>query len=144
MAANLRTAAGALSQADVDAAVARLTAALEDAKNHKHSYDNVCDADCNGCGELREAPHKWENAQDDFCEGCGEVRDVTLLGDVDGSGTVDSTDARLTLQYAVKKIDATKLDTAVADVNGDGKADSTDARLILQYAVRKIDKFPAE
>ncbi|MBE6767901.1 MAG: hypothetical protein E7549_03210 [Ruminococcaceae bacterium] len=140
----VEAAAGALSQADVDAAVARLTAALEDAKNHKHTYTNDCDADCNGCGELREPPHKWENAQDDFCEGCGEVRDVTLLGDVDDSGTVDSTDARLTLQYAVKKIDATKLDTAVADVNGDGKADSTDARLILQYAVRKIDKFPAE
>jgi len=28
-----------------------------------------------------------------------------VLGDVDGNGTVDSTDARLILQYAVKKID---------------------------------------
>ncbi len=67
-----------------------------------------------------------------------------LLGDVNGDEKADSTDARLTLQYAVKKIGADKLDLTVADVNGDGKADSTDARLILQYAVKKISKFPAE
>lgn len=67
-----------------------------------------------------------------------------LLGDVNGDDKVDSTDARLTLQYAVKKIGADKLDLTVADVNDDGKADSTDARLILQYTVKKISKFPAE
>ncbi|MBE6767781.1 MAG: hypothetical protein E7549_02580 [Ruminococcaceae bacterium] len=69
---------------------------------------------------------------------------TALLGDVNGDDKVDSTDARLTLQYSVKKIAADAIDTTVADVNGDGKADSTDARLILQYAVRKISKFPAE
>lgn len=69
---------------------------------------------------------------------------TAALGDVNGDDKVDSTDARLTLQYAVKKIGADKLDLTVADVNGDGKTDSTDARLILQYAVKKIDAFPAE
>jgi len=64
------------------------------------------------------------------------------LGDVDGNGTVNSTDARLVLQYAVKKIGSTALDLGSADVNGDGKVDSTDARLVLQYAVKKITKFP--
>ncbi|MBE6757957.1 MAG: hypothetical protein E7552_05350 [Ruminococcaceae bacterium] len=68
---------------------------------------------------------------------------TTLLGDVDGSGRVDSTDARLTLQYAVQKITADALDLATADVDGSGRVDSTDARLILQYAVQKIDSFPA-
>ncbi len=63
------------------------------------------------------------------------------LGDVNDDGKVDSTDARLVLQYAVKKIDSLK--NQVADVNGDGKTDSTDARLILQYTVKKITKFPA-
>jgi len=63
-------------------------------------------------------------------------------GDVDGNGKVDSTDARLVLQYAVKKIAADALDTTAADVDGSGAVDSTDARLILQYAVKKIDEFP--
>lgn len=66
------------------------------------------------------------------------------LGDVNGDDKVDSTDARLTLQYAVQKIAAEELNLAVADVNGDDKTDSTDARLILQYAVQKIEKLPAE
>ncbi len=63
-----------------------------------------------------------------------------LTGDVDGNGKVDSTDARLVLQYAVGKVD-TLAGIDVADVNGDNKIDSTDARLILQYAVGKIDNF---
>ncbi len=69
---------------------------------------------------------------------------VTVYGDVNGSGKADSNDARVVLQYAVKKIDGTKLDLATADVNGDSKVDSNDARIILQYAVKKINKFPAE
>jgi len=63
-------------------------------------------------------------------------------GDVNGDGVIDSTDARLVLQYAVGKIDAAALNTAAADVNGDNKVDSTDARLILQHAVGKIKEFP--
>ena len=144
LAAALANAEAAVSQADVDAATLLLNAALEDAKNHQHTYDNACDSDCNGCGATREAPHRWENERDDVCGGCGATRDVVRLGDVNGDEKVDSTDARLTLQYAVKKIDETALDIAVADVNGDDKVDSTDARLILQYAVKKIDKLPAE
>ncbi len=66
------------------------------------------------------------------------------LGDVNGDDKVDSTDARLTLQFAVKKIAAEAIDTGAADVNGDNKVDSTDARLILQYTVKKISRFPAE
>ena len=65
-----------------------------------------------------------------------------MAGDVNNDGKVDSTDARMTLQYAVKKVTSLpSLDAA--DVNGDGKVDSTDARLILQYAVKKITTFPA-
>jgi len=66
-----------------------------------------------------------------------------LLGDVNGDTVVNSTDARLTLQYAVQKIRAEGLDLACADVDGNGAVNSTDARLILQYAVMKIDKLPA-
>ncbi len=65
-----------------------------------------------------------------------------MLGDVSGDGKIDSTDARLVLQYSVKKI-TTLPALDASDVNGNGKVDSTDARLILQYAVRKIAQFPA-
>ncbi len=65
-----------------------------------------------------------------------------MIGDVSSDGKVDSTDARMVLQYSVKKI--TTLPAAdAADVDGNGKIDSTDARLILQYSVKKISAFPA-
>jgi len=64
------------------------------------------------------------------------------VGDVNGDDKTDSTDARLVLQYAVKKIPAEAISLALADVDGNGKVDSTDARLILQYAVKKINEFP--
>mgnify|MGYP000793493947 CR=1 FL=1 len=66
------------------------------------------------------------------------------LGDINGDGAVDTTDARLALQYAVEKITLEKDQLAAGDVDGDGVVNTTDARLILQYAVEKIDKFPAE
>lgn len=68
------------------------------------------------------------------------------LGDVDGNGNINTTDARLTLQAAVGKIQLSNIsDTAelAADVNRDGRVNTTDARLILQKAVNKIEDFPA-
>ena len=65
-------------------------------------------------------------------------------GDVDGDGSITSTDARMTLQFYAGKIDENALDTTLADVDGDGQITSTDARLILQYYAGKIDKFPAQ
>ncbi len=67
---------------------------------------------------------------------------AATLGDVSGDGKIDSTDARMVLQYAVKKISSLPVQNA-ADVDGNGHIDSTDARLILQYTVKKISKFPA-
>ncbi len=63
------------------------------------------------------------------------------LGNVDGDEKITSTDARMVLQYVVRKIGADKLDVRAADVNCDGKVDSTDARLILQLVVGKINSF---
>ena len=83
-----------------------------------------------------------------YCTVCNKYLSGGLViprlsfGDVNGDRNVDSTDARVTLQYAVGKVKADALDTIAADVNGDGKVDSTDARLILQYAVGKIREFP--
>lgn len=66
-------------------------------------------------------------------------------GDVDGDGAISSTDARLTLQMVVGKIQAGDLVNADGlDVDGDGSITTTDARLILQYSVGKITKFPKD
>ena len=63
-------------------------------------------------------------------------------GDMNGDGTVDSTDARLILQLAVGKLSYDDLSHPLrGDVNEDGRIDSTDARLALQYAVEKIPCF---
>lgn len=66
-----------------------------------------------------------------------------LLGDTNQSGTVNTTDARLVLQYAAEKteLDATAL--VLADVDGSGIVNTSDARQILQYAAEKISTFPA-
>ena len=66
------------------------------------------------------------------------------LGDVNDDGDVDSTDARLVLQYFVGSADENDLDLRRADVNGDQQVNSTDARLILQYFVGTIEEFPVE
>ena len=70
------------------------------------------------------------------------VRESRLLGDVDGDGSITSTDARLTLQYYAGKIGEGDLDLSAANVDGDSFITSTDARLILQYYAGKIDEFP--
>jgi len=130
---------------------------------------NTGDRWCLDCDELVTAgdpimqlPHKWDDgvvtkpATPDTkgeititCTVCGETKITRFdfeagIGDVDNNGKVDSTDARLVLQFAVKKITPSALNLDVADVDNSGKVDSTDARLILQYAVKKINKFPAE
>ena len=65
-----------------------------------------------------------------------------LAGDVDGDGSITSTDARLVLQYYAGKITADDLDISAANVDGDNEITSTDARLILQYYAGKITAWP--
>ncbi len=55
------------------------------------------------------------------------------LGDVNGNGKVDSTDALTVLQFVVSKVKTIDKDTA--DVNLDTKINSTDALMILQISV---------
>ncbi|MCL2488211.1 MAG: substrate-binding domain-containing protein [Oscillospiraceae bacterium] len=63
--------------------------------------------------------------------------DEIIPGDVDSSGGVDISDARLVLQHLVGKISLTKDQRRAADVNANGKVDIGDARLILQHIVGK-------
>lgn len=57
------------------------------------------------------------------------------VGDVSGDGQVNSTDARLVLQYTVETVPLDGPARERADVNGDGKVNSADAREILQMTV---------
>ena len=67
-----------------------------------------------------------------------------IVGDVDGNGTVDSSDAALVLQYDAELITSDKIDMEAADVNGDKKVNSIDALYILQYDAEIISKFPIQ
>ena len=57
-------------------------------------------------------------------------------GDVNMDGKVNSRDAVLIQQYAVKMVTFDSLQLALADVYNDGKINSRDAVLIQQYAVK--------
>ena len=58
-----------------------------------------------------------------------------LLGDVDGNGTVDISDAVLTMRCAMGLITLTPEQFARANVNGDGSVDISDALLIMRMAM---------
>lgn len=68
--------------------------------------------------------------------------DPYLLGDVDGSGSVTSADARLVLQFASQVETPTANQFVLSDVDGDARVMSGDARTLLQYATGILDKLP--
>ncbi len=97
---------------------------------------------CSVCGEVLVAQEEVivvDHADEDkngFCDFCsGVFESEVLLGDVDGNGIIDSSDARLALRAAVKLETLTDVQTKVADADGDGEISSSDARLILRAAV---------
>ncbi len=66
---------------------------------------------------------------------------ASALGDVDGSGTINSTDALLVLHYATGATSMTEAQKRAADVNGDGKINSVDALEILKFAVNGTSQY---
>ena len=58
-----------------------------------------------------------------------------LLGDVDGDGDVDASDALLVLRYVLGLVSFDDNTLAIADVNNDGAADSLDVIIILRMAL---------
>ncbi|MCL2487550.1 MAG: PA14 domain-containing protein [Oscillospiraceae bacterium] len=65
-----------------------------------------------------------------------------LIGDIDGDGGVNITDARLVLQHLVDKITLDGPALEAADVDLNNKVDITDARVVLQYLVGKVGELP--
>ena len=72
-----------------------------------------------------------------------EVRALTL-GDIDGDGTVNSTDALRVAQHVAGLITLDDAALLSADVSGDGEVTAADASLILQYFVEIIACFPVQ
>lgn len=70
-----------------------------------------------------------------------KVAEARLKGDVDGDGTVTTSDSAALLAASAELTDLDAEAAASADVNGDGTADTSDAVLILQYAAEKIAAF---
>ncbi|MBQ6819480.1 MAG: hypothetical protein IJP35_07745 [Clostridia bacterium] len=67
-----------------------------------------------------------------------------VIGDVDGNGKVEATDALEVLKAVVGKVTLTDEQLVLADTDGNGEVDATDALNILKKVVGKIDKFPVE
>ena len=96
------------------------------------------------------APFKWALANlEDKEEKLSKPDPYPIpMGDIDESGKVDITDARLLLQHLVDKIHLSIRQIEIGAVNGaedmwgDPTVSITDARLILQYLVEKITEFP--
>jgi hypothetical protein len=63
---------------------------------------------------------------------------ITADGDINGDGTVNSTDALLALRYSMGSAALTDEQLARGDVNGDGIVNATDAIMIMRMALRVI------
>lgn len=68
--------------------------------------------------------------------------DPYKLGDVDNSGSVTTSDARMVLRFASRLDTPTAQQYVLADADGDAQVKSGDARAILQYASGAISKLP--
>ena len=64
-----------------------------------------------------------------------------MLGDVNGDGSVDTSDALLALRIYVGTYSATDVQRNAADVSKDGVIDTTDALLMLRFYVGSIKSF---
>lgn len=79
-----------------------------------------------------------------ICRTCGKNTDITLMPkaypDLDGNGSINSSDALMVLQYSVGLASSIKTNDQKinADTNGDGNINSVDALTILKIAVDMI------
>ena len=70
-----------------------------------------------------------------------EPAEEIVLGDLDGSGSVDIMDVILVNKYLLGSASFTDADRAAADVDGNGEVDSTDSLNILKRVVEIITSF---
>ncbi len=69
------------------------------------------------------------------------TNEQNMLGDVNGDGNVDNTDAAIVLRYDAGLVELSENQSKAGDVNGDGSTDNLDAARILQYDAGLIEQF---
>ena len=70
-----------------------------------------------------------------YISGHNEIPAIMNIGDVDGNGKIDATDARLALRAAVGLESLSDAQKKIADADNDGQITASDARMILRAAV---------
>ena len=80
---------------------------------------------------------EWDSTEDRDAFYLVPTVPLPIVGDLDGSGTLEPADARLALRYAIGLEPLLEAQNALylVDRDGDGKATPADARLILRAAV---------
>ena len=133
-----------------------------------HTYDSVCDAECNECNGERVAPHSfvvewsmdddhhwhacalcdakadhaehiYDGVTDQICNVCDFAR--YLVGDVDNDGDKDSSDA-IYLLYRVIFGAGNYPTYQPLDFSGDGNLDSMDAIYLLYNVIFGDATYP--
>lgn len=69
------------------------------------------------------------------------VKAGAVLGDIDGDGKINASDALQALRHSVQEITLEKSPFTRGDVTRDDKINESDALQILRYSVREIDQF---
>ena len=101
---------------------------------------------CSRCkySTFQQIPALGHNFVNNRCANCGLWDGPVQLGDVNGDGEIDTTDAYFIVMYYNEMLDLTEEQLLAADVNGDGEVDTTDAYYIVMFYNEMIDSFPAE
>lgn len=86
-----------------------------------------------GAEETQSLPALPHDYQKGSCRLCGEPDPDWLLGDVDGNGTLNYSDALLVLRWSIGL--ETLADPALGDMNGDGETNYADALRILRTSI---------
>lgn len=97
----------------------------------EHSYDNVCDADCNVCGNVRNNIHVYDDEEDTTCNICGFEKPNYISGDINNDTQINNKDLGLLMQY-LNNWDV-EINVDAADVNGDNIVNNKDYGLLMQY-----------
>ncbi|MFZ5986596.1 MAG: dockerin type I domain-containing protein [Bacillota bacterium] len=91
-------------------------------------------------------PHAKRMAQKSSTIPLPTTTPTIKYGDINGDGSVDSTDYTLMKRYILKIINQFTYEKGAeaADVNGDGNINSTDYNLLKRFILRIIERFPVE
>ena len=74
----------------------------------EHDYENACDSECGICGATRSAPHVFSNDGDEVCNECGAVRTVAYTLTTSASASSLNAGDSITVTVTLDKVRQTK------------------------------------